>query len=105
MSDGRLDDVGVVILDEVHYLADASRGTVWEETIIYCPPAVQLLCLSATVGNPDDLAGWIESALSRRRTVSHGGDRLPPRAAAMALQHAPRPNVARDGTAPQQTRR
>jgi superfamily II RNA helicase len=60
VSDGRLDNVGVVILDEVHYLADVSRGTVWEETIIYCPPRIQLLCLSATVGNPDDLAGWIE---------------------------------------------
>ena len=59
-GDGRLDDVGVVVLDEVHYLSDAYRGTVWEETIIYCPPRVQLLCLSATVGNPDDLAGWIE---------------------------------------------
>ena len=59
-ADYRLDDVGVVILDEVHYLADANRGTVWEETIIYLPPRIQLLCLSATVGNPDDLAGWIE---------------------------------------------
>ena len=59
-SDHRLDDVGVVILDEVHYLADANRGTVWEETIIYMPKQIQLLCLSATVGNPDDLAGWIE---------------------------------------------
>lgn len=40
VSDGRLDDVGVVVLDEVHYLADASRGTVWGETIIYCPPHI-----------------------------------------------------------------
>ena len=62
-GDGRLDDVGVVVLDEVHYLSDAYRGTVWEETIIYCPPRVQLLCLSATVGNPDDLAGWSEEVL------------------------------------------
>mgnify|MGYP005580571243 FL=1 len=59
-DDYRLDDVGVVILDEVHYLSDPYRGTVWEETIIYCPSRIQLLCLSATVGNPDDLAGWIE---------------------------------------------
>jgi len=58
--DKRLDDVGVVILDEVHYLGDAYRGTVWEETIIYCPSNIQLLCLSATIGNPDDLSGWIE---------------------------------------------
>jgi superfamily II RNA helicase len=73
-ADYRLDDVGVVILDEVHYLADASRGTVWEETIIYLPPRIQLLCLSATVGNPDDLAGWIEEVhcaetAARCRTV------------------------------------
>ena len=59
-DDYRLDSVGVVILDEVHYLSDPYRGTVWEETIIYCPKRIQLLCLSATVGNPDDLAGWIE---------------------------------------------
>jgi superfamily II RNA helicase len=73
-ADYRLDDVGVVILDEVHYLADASRGTVWEETIIYLPKRIQLLCLSATVGNPDDLAGWIEEVhcaetAARCRTV------------------------------------
>ena len=52
VADGRLDDVGVVVLDEVHYLSDPGRGTVWEETVIYCPPAIQLVCLSATVGNP-----------------------------------------------------
>ena len=56
VSDGRLDDVGVVVLDEVHYLSDANRGTVWEETVIYCPPAIQLVCLSATVGNPGGAA-------------------------------------------------
>ena len=58
------------IPDEVHYLADANRGTAWEETIIYMPKQIQLLCLSATVGNPDDLAGWIEEvhcARARRR--------------------------------------
>jgi superfamily II RNA helicase len=54
-----LADVGLIILDEVHYLADADRGTVWEECIIYSPPTVPLLCLSATVGNPDDLQAWI----------------------------------------------
>jgi len=47
------------VLDEVHYLADAERGTVWEECIIYAPRDVPLLCLSATVGNPEDLQGWI----------------------------------------------
>ncbi|XP_054809486.1 DExH-box ATP-dependent RNA helicase DExH15 chloroplastic [Prosopis cineraria] len=51
--------VDVIVLDEVHYLSDISRGTVWEEIVIYCPKEVQLICLSATVANPDELAGWI----------------------------------------------
>ena len=77
VSDGRLDNVGVVVLDEVHYLADQSRGTVWEETIIYCPPRIQLLCLSATVGNPDDLAGWIEECRGGRRCETIVSDYRP----------------------------
>lgn len=44
---------------QVHYLSDSERGTVWEETIIYCPKNIQILALSATVGNPADLQGWI----------------------------------------------
>lgn len=43
----------------MHYLSDISRGTVWEETIIYCPPEVRLVCLSATVANAEELADWI----------------------------------------------
>ncbi|KAJ1696081.1 hypothetical protein LUZ63_004593 [Rhynchospora breviuscula] len=58
-SDGRLFHVDAIVLDEVHYLSDISRGTVWEEIVIYCPKEVQLICLSATVANPDELAGWI----------------------------------------------
>ena len=35
---GRLMNVDVVVLDEVHYLSDISRGTVWEETVLFqCP--------------------------------------------------------------------
>ncbi|CAN6448490.1 unnamed protein product [Victoria cruziana] len=55
----RLFLVDVIVLDEVHYLSDISRGTVWEEIVIYCPKEVQLLCLSATIANPEELAGWI----------------------------------------------
>ncbi|GAB4839894.1 DExH-box ATP-dependent RNA helicase DExH15 chloroplastic [Ancistrocladus abbreviatus] len=58
-SSSGLFDVDVIVLDEVHYLSDISRGTVWEEIVIYCPKEVQLICLSATVANPDELAGWI----------------------------------------------
>ncbi|XP_058112110.1 DExH-box ATP-dependent RNA helicase DExH15 chloroplastic [Magnolia sinica] len=58
-SGSSLFNVDVIVLDEVHYLSDISRGTVWEEIVIYCPKEVQLICLSATVANPDELAGWI----------------------------------------------
>ena len=54
-----LDDVDCVIFDEIHYLADPERGTTWEESIILCPEHVQLICLSATVTNADEIAAWI----------------------------------------------
>ncbi|MEM7322386.1 MAG: DEAD/DEAH box helicase [Actinomycetota bacterium] len=56
-----LDGLRTVVLDEVHYLQDAYRGPVWEEVIIHLPRTVQLLCLSATVSNADELASWIET--------------------------------------------
>jgi superfamily II RNA helicase len=52
-------DVAVVVLDECHYMNDRQRGTVWEESIIYCPAEVQLLALSATVANGEELTDWI----------------------------------------------
>ena len=51
--------VEVVVLDECHYMNDKARGTVWEESIIYCPPDVQLVALSATVANSGQLTDWI----------------------------------------------
>jgi ATP-dependent RNA helicase HelY len=50
-----------VILDEVHYLQNAYRGPVWEEVIIHSPPGVDLVCLSATVSNAEELADWIRT--------------------------------------------
>ncbi|MEP0917722.1 RNA helicase [Leptolyngbya sp. DQ-M1] len=51
--------VEAVVLDECHYMNDRQRGTVWEESIIYCPSEVQLVALSATVANSDQLTDWI----------------------------------------------
>ncbi len=65
-----LRDVGFVILDEVHYMNDAQRGTVWEESIIYCPPAVQIVALSATVANAPDLAAWMNHVHGNTTLVS-----------------------------------
>ena len=54
-----LTGVEAVVLDECHYMNDRQRGTVWEESIIYCPPEIQLVALSATVANSDQLTDWI----------------------------------------------
>ncbi|NEQ99237.1 MAG: DEAD/DEAH box helicase [Cyanothece sp. SIO2G6] len=55
-----VDDVESVILDECHYMNDRQRGTVWEESIIYAPANTQLVALSATVKNSDQLTDWIQ---------------------------------------------
>lgn len=54
-----LEEVETVVFDECHYISDRDRGTVWEESIIYCPASIQLVALSATIGNPDQLTDWI----------------------------------------------
>ena len=51
--------IETVVLDECHYISDRQRGTVWEESIIYCPSSIQLVALSATIGNPEELTDWI----------------------------------------------
>jgi ATP-dependent RNA helicase HelY len=51
--------LGHVVLDEVHYLADAFRGAVWEEVIIHLPEAVRLVALSATVSNAEEFGDWL----------------------------------------------
>ncbi|MGB8699285.1 MAG: DEAD/DEAH box helicase [Thermosynechococcaceae cyanobacterium] len=58
--DPALDEVEAVVLDECHYMNDRQRGTVWEESIIYCPPEIQLIALSATIANAEQLTAWIE---------------------------------------------
>ena len=54
-------DVGALIFDEVHYLADPERGTAWEESILLAPSHVPLVCLSATVANAPEIAEWIRT--------------------------------------------
>ena len=54
-----LSGLGVVILDEVHYLEDRERGAVWEEVLIHTPRNVRFVCLSATVSNAEELAAWL----------------------------------------------
>src|ERR1700734_715848 len=54
-----LKGLGYVVLDEVHYLADRSRGAVWEEVIIHLPESVRVVALSATVSNAEEFGDWL----------------------------------------------
>jgi ATP-dependent RNA helicase HelY len=56
-----LDGLGAVVLDEVHYLEDPTRGSVWEEVVVLLPPEVLLVSLSATVSNAETLGAWIRA--------------------------------------------
>lgn len=64
-----LDNLGVVVLDEVHFLQDAYRGPVWEEVIIHLDPTVQLVCLSATVSNAEEVADWLTTVRGPTRAI------------------------------------
>lgn len=79
-------DADLVVLDEAHYLADQDRGHVWEEAIILTPPRIRLLLLSATIGNANDFAAWIEEVRGVRcGVVTRPGARPVPLRAAMLL--------------------
>ena len=52
-------DLGYVIMDEVHYLADRFRGAVWEEVILHLPKDVKVASLSATVSNAEEFGAWL----------------------------------------------
>lgn len=64
-----LDNLGVVVLDEVHFLQDAYRGPVWEEVIIHLEPTVQLVCLSATVSNAEEVADWLTTVRGSTKAI------------------------------------
>ena len=54
-----LTNLGSVVMDEVHYLADKFRGAVWEEVLIHLMESVQVISLSATVSNAEEFGEWL----------------------------------------------
>jgi len=52
-------ELAAVVFDEVHYINDVERGSVWEQSILLLPPQVQLIMLSATIDRPEEFANWI----------------------------------------------
>jgi len=59
-GDDAVSDVECVVFDEVHYINDAARGKVWEECIMWLPPRVTMVMLSATIDRVSQFAEWIE---------------------------------------------
>ena len=57
----RLRDVSYVIFDEIHYINDIERGTVWEESLIFAPQHIKFVCLSATIPNINPFTEWMRS--------------------------------------------
>jgi ATP-dependent RNA helicase HelY len=53
--------LSLVVMDEVHYLADRFRGAVWEEVILHLPESVRLVSLSATVSNAEEFGDWLQT--------------------------------------------
>jgi ATP-dependent RNA helicase HelY len=64
-----LENLGHVVMDEVHYLADRMRGAVWEEVIIHLSQSVRLVSLSATVSNTEEFADWLVTVRGHTEVV------------------------------------
>ena len=69
------EDYGVVVLDEIHYLADPQRGPVWEESIILSARSSALLMLSASISNADDITDWMKEIRGKEVKIVYEKER------------------------------
>jgi superfamily II RNA helicase len=71
-------ELGSVVFDEVHYIDDVDRGTVWEQTMILLPDHVPFVMLSATIGKKDYFANWIMNITNKEVTICSSDKRVVP---------------------------
>tara|TARA_Y100000389_G_C17466874_1_gene526460 strand:- start:2173 stop:4644 length:2472 start_codon:yes stop_codon:yes gene_type:complete len=62
-------ELACVIFDEIHYINDADRGKVWEESILMLPQHVQMLMLSATIDRPEVFAKWCQDRYKNKEVI------------------------------------
>jgi superfamily II RNA helicase len=74
----RVRDVEFLIFDEIHYLDDRDRGTVWEESLIFAPENIRMICLSATIQNLESFGDWIRSVRKQELEVIRSDKRPVP---------------------------
>jgi helicase len=61
-----LKKISLLVVDEIHLIGDPSRGATLEMVIAklrYLNPTIQIIGLSATMGNPNELAKWLNATL------------------------------------------
>jgi helicase len=61
-----LKKISLLVVDEIHLIGDPSRGATLEMVIAklrYLNPTMQVIGLSATMGNPEELAKWLNASL------------------------------------------
>jgi len=73
-----LGDVDTVVFDEIHFMDDPERGTVWEESIIFAPQHIRFVCLSATISNLTQYGDWISSVRGTEVAVIRNTERPVP---------------------------
>jgi antiviral helicase SKI2 len=73
-----MNDLGCVIFDEAHYINDEDRGTIWEESMMLLPPDVQMVMLSATIGNVRYISEWLEATKGKHVVVCGTTQRVVP---------------------------
>ncbi|CAO2179355.1 unnamed protein product [Urochloa humidicola] len=77
-TDSNMEGVKWIIFDEVHYIEHRERGLVWEESLIFMPPGINLVFLSATASNASEFAEWICSLNKRPCHAVYTGFRPTP---------------------------
>jgi antiviral helicase SKI2 len=71
-------ELGCVIFDEVHYIDDIERGTVWEQTMIMLPEHISFVMLSATIGQKEQFANWIKTIKNKDVVICSNNERVVP---------------------------
>jgi superfamily II RNA helicase len=74
----RFRDVDFVIYDEIHFLDDLERGTVWEESLIFAPEHLRFVGLSATISNLTQFGNWLAELRPHELEVVHHSKRPVP---------------------------
>jgi ATP-dependent RNA helicase DOB1 len=77
-NDPCVKEISYVVFDEIHFINDIERGTIWEESLIFSPESVRFLCLSATIPNARQFADWIESIQEHKVQVVTNTKRVVP---------------------------